>query len=192
MLFYKIWWLNNNILFLFSKKIPQKIKSCVYIMHVEFWGSFSDYTNFICKFKIDEYFLFMKVLVYKLEKFKNCKEVKQIMIMIIAILYIILSYVIFDQQLKITFRKFSAPPPWKNPIPLFYSLLPQKFKKCKSPSFCQHWKFFKPPCRKEGHYEHVTLEVTQLDKVELLRCLGEKICPGGGCELATIAWTTAA
>ena len=31
------------------------------------------------------------------------------MIMIIAIIYIFLSYVIFDQQLKITFRKSSAP-----------------------------------------------------------------------------------
>ena len=48
-------------------------------------------------------------LVYKLETFKNCKEVKHIMIMIIAIIYIFLSYVIFDQQLKITFRKSSDP-----------------------------------------------------------------------------------
>ena len=32
------------------------------------------------------------------------------MIMIIAIIYIFLSYVIFDQQLKITFRKSSGPP----------------------------------------------------------------------------------
>ena len=31
------------------------------------------------------------------------------MIMIIAITYIFLSYVIFDQQLKITFRRPSAP-----------------------------------------------------------------------------------
>ena len=35
-------------------------------------------------------------LVYKLEKFKNCKEAKHIMIMTIAIIYIFLSYVIFD------------------------------------------------------------------------------------------------
>ena len=33
------------------------------------------------------------------------------MIMIIAIIYIFLSHVIFDQQLKITFRKSSALPP---------------------------------------------------------------------------------
>ena len=31
------------------------------------------------------------------------------MIMVIAIIYIFLSYVIFDQQLKITFRKSSVP-----------------------------------------------------------------------------------
>ena len=43
-------------------------------------------------------------LVYKLETFQNCKEVKHIMIIII------LSSVIFDQQLKITFRKSSGPP----------------------------------------------------------------------------------
>ena len=35
-------------------------------------------------------------LVYKLEIFKNCKEAKHIMIMTIAIIYIFLSYVIFD------------------------------------------------------------------------------------------------
>ena len=33
------------------------------------------------------------------------------MIMIIAIIYIFLSYVIFDQQLKITFRKSLTHPP---------------------------------------------------------------------------------
>ena len=49
-----------------------------------------------------------KFLVYKLETFKNCKQVKH-MIMIRAIIYIFL-YVIFDQQLKITFRKSSGPP----------------------------------------------------------------------------------
>ena len=50
-------------------------------------------------------------LVYTMETFKNSKEVKHIMIMIIVLIYFFLSYVIFDQQLKITFRKSSAPPP---------------------------------------------------------------------------------
>ena len=44
-------------------------------------------------------------LVCKLETFKNCKEVKHIMIMII------LFFVIFDQLLKITFGTSSTPPP---------------------------------------------------------------------------------
>ena len=46
-------------------------------------------------------------LVYKMETFKHCKEVKHIMILIE---YDFLSYVISDQQLKITFRKSSGPP----------------------------------------------------------------------------------
>ena len=46
-------------------------------------------------------------LVYKMETFKHCMEVKHIMILIE---YDFLSYVISDQQLKITFRKSSGPP----------------------------------------------------------------------------------
>ena len=63
------------------------------------------------------------------------------MIMIIAIIYIFLSYVIFDQQLKITFRKSSAPPPY-----------PEKIQ---SPLFANIEDFSAPllPCRKGGkHY----------------------------------------
>ena len=55
------------------------------------------------------FFIHESFLVYKLETFEACMEVKHIMIMIIAIIYIFLSYVIFDQQLKITFRKSSGP-----------------------------------------------------------------------------------
>ena len=40
--------------------------------------------------------------------------------------------------------------------------------------------------------KHVTLEDIQLDVVEAFRYLGDEICPGGGCELATIARTRAA
>ena len=47
--------------FPFSKReFPSKIKSCFYIMHREFLGSFPGYTIFNCKFKIDECFLLMK------------------------------------------------------------------------------------------------------------------------------------
>ena len=34
--------------------------------------------------------------------------------------------------------------------------------------------------------KHVTLEGIQLNVVELFRYLGDEICPGGACELATI------
>ena len=40
--------------------------------------------------------------------------------------------------------------------------------------------------------KHATLEGIQLDVVESFRYLGDEICPGGGCELATIARTRAA
>ena len=40
--------------------------------------------------------------------------------------------------------------------------------------------------------KHLTLEGIQLDTVEPFCYLGDKICPGGGCELATIARTRAA
>ena len=96
-------------------------------MHGEFSEHFLDYTIFICKFKIYE------CLVYKMETFENCKEVKHIMIMITE--YDFLSYVMFDQQLKITFRKTSAPPPQKNSLPYFYSLPPKNSKKCKRGPF---------------------------------------------------------
>ena len=61
-------------------------------------------------------FIHERFLVYKLKAFTNCKEVKHVMIMIIAIIYIFLFYEMFDQQLKITFKKSSAtlPPP---PLP---------------------------------------------------------------------------
>ena len=40
--------------------------------------------------------------------------------------------------------------------------------------------------------KHVTLEDIQLDVEESFRYLGDEICLGGGCELATIARTRAA
>ena len=62
-------------------------------------------------------FIHEKFLVYKLETFTNCKEVKHVMIMIIVINYILLSYEMFDQQKILSpppsppFLKESTPPP---------------------------------------------------------------------------------
>ena len=101
------------------------------------------------------YFIHKKFLVYsKLEMFKNCKEVKHI-IMIVAIIYIFL--ILYDTYMMTVenyFQKIPSPPPEKihSPLP-FYSLPPKNsgFKFQVSP-FCQHQKFFSPlpPCRKEG------------------------------------------
>ena len=69
------------------------------------------------------------------------------MIMIIAIIYILLSYVIFDQQLKTSFRKSSAPPEKTH--------CPPKNSKSKSPHLSANIIFSAPPppCRKGGgHY----------------------------------------
>ena len=58
---------------------------------------------------------------------------------------------IFGQQLKITFRKSSAPPHphWKNPLLPFHSR-PLKIQKVQVPPFCQHWKFFRVSLQKRG------------------------------------------
>ena len=50
------------------------------------------------------------------------------MIKIITIIYVFLSYVLFDQQLKITFRKSPPPPPEKIHSPL-------KIQKVQAPLF---------------------------------------------------------
>ena len=45
-------------------------------------------------------FIYETFLVYKLDTFTSCKEVKHIMIMIIAVINIFLPYEIFHQQLQ--------------------------------------------------------------------------------------------
>ena len=73
-----------------------------------------------------------------------------------------LSYVMFDQRLKITFRKSSASPLKKPTLLFLFTSPPKTSKKCKSPLFCQHWKFFRTHCRKGGgHYELETLNLSQ-------------------------------
>ena len=92
-------------------------------------------------------------LVYKLETFKTFKEVKHIMIT--TIVYIFVSYVIFDQQLKITFRKSSGPHPLKKSTLPFLLTRPCKNSKSASPPLIANIENLSAPtpCKKgEGHY----------------------------------------
>ena len=62
------------------------------MMHVEFSGSFPVFLTILSLFSILKLlgvvFIHGTFLVYKLETFTNCLDVKHIMIMIIAIIYI--------------------------------------------------------------------------------------------------------
>ena len=69
-----------------------------------------------------------KVLVYKLKIFKNCKELKHIMIMITAIIYIfyLMQHLINSWKLL----PENPQPPWKNLPPP-----PLKIQKVQAPLF---------------------------------------------------------
>ena len=86
-------------------------------------------------------FIHEMLLVYKLETVKNCKEVKHVMIMIIAIICIFLILCDTWWTVENYFQKILRPP-WKNPLPP-PPRPPFKFKDSKSPSFRQHWKFYR-------------------------------------------------
>ena len=96
-------------------------------------------------------FIHETFLVYKLETFTNCKEVKHIMIMIIAIIHFFFYYEILDQQLKITIRK-SSTPTLEKIQPLFYStpLAPLKTQKVQVSSFLPTLKIFQAPTAESG------------------------------------------
>ena len=86
-------------------------------------------------------------LAYKLETF--CKEVKHIMIMIIAIIciFFIFSYLFILCDIWSTVENYFQKilrSPRKNPLPLFYSL-PPKNSKIGSPLFLATLKIFEPP-----------------------------------------------
>ena len=71
--------------------------------------------------------------------------------MITTIVYIFVSYVIFDQQLKITFRKSSGSHPLKKSTLPFLLTLPCKNSKSASPPLLPTLKIFQtPPCQKGG------------------------------------------
>ena len=106
-------------------------------------------------------------LVYRLEIFRNCKEVKH-MIMIVAVIYIFfVFYVIFDHQLKITFRKSSAlSPSEKIHSLLFTQSSPKNLEIASPPFFAKIEKILAPPpppCRKSGR--------TLYDMLFLMVCL---------------------
>ena len=110
------------------------------------------------------------------------------MIMIIAIIYILLSYEIFDQQLKTTIRNSSVPPPppthlKKSPSPFF---LTPSIKICASrPLFANIKNFSGLSCRKWSPFwgwrtlcfipasqrkvlTWINLKVTQLVQIRIL------------------------
>ena len=67
-------------------------------------------------------FIHETFLVYKLETFK---EVKHIMIMIIAIIYIFFILCDIWSTVENYFQKILRPPlPWKNPLPFLLTPLP--------------------------------------------------------------------
>ena len=97
-------------------------------------------------------FIHERFLVCKLKAFTNCKEVKHVMIMIIAIIYIFLFYEMFDQQLKITFKKSSATLPYpslKNASPPPFLLTPLlKIQNVQVPPFLTLKIFRAPPAER--------------------------------------------
>ena len=89
-------------------------------------------------------FIHESFLVYKLDTFRNCKEVKHIIIMIIAIIHIFLILLMFDQQLQITFKKSSGPTE-KIHLPLFTHSSLKLNSKSASPYLFANIKNFSPP-----------------------------------------------
>ena len=105
-------------------------------------------------------FIHETFLVYKLETFTNCKEVKHIMIMILAIIYFFLSYEIIDQQLKISFRKSPHPP--EKICSVFILSPPLKTQKVQVP-FLPTIKIFQAlPAERQGELEDTMLSLVRM------------------------------
>ena len=101
-------------------------------------------------------FIHEMFLVYKLETFTNCKEVKHVMVMIIAIIFYLMSYLINSWKLLSENPQPRPPPPTppqkKNihphPLLLFRPLKIQKVQV--APLFANIEDFSGPSCRKGG------------------------------------------
>ena len=90
-------------------------------------------------------FIHEKFLVYKLEIFKNFKEVKH-MIMIIAIIFIFFILCDIWSTVENYFQNILRTP-WKNPLPPSYSLPPKNLKIASPPLFANIENFLGSPCR---------------------------------------------
>ena len=106
-------------------------------------------------------------LVYNLETFTNCEEVKHIMVMIIAIIYIFFNLMtLFDQQLKIIFRKSSAPYPSTKKKKIHSPVLlppPLKIQKLQLPPFLPTLKFLQvPPAERGGGMEDTMIYLERM------------------------------
>ena len=102
-------------------------------MHVEV---FLIILSLFANLKLMSVFTHETLLICRLGTFKNCKEVKQIMVMIIATIYIFLSENWFQKIFKAS---------WKNPLPLFTHSLPLKIQKVQVPYLFANIENFSAP-----------------------------------------------
>ena len=117
-------------------------------MHVEV---FLIILSLFANLKLMSVFTHETLLICRLGTFKNCKEVKQIMVMIIATIYIFLSENWFQKIFKAS---------WKNPLPLFTHSLPLKIQKVQVPYLFANIENFSapfPPTKRGGGQYEVTL-----------------------------------
>ena len=137
-------------------------------MHVEV---FLIILSLFANLKLMSVFTHETLLICRLGTFKNCKEVKQIMVMIIATIYIFLSENWFQKIFKAS---------WKNPLPLFTHSLPLKIQKVQVPYLFANIENFSapppplPPNKKGGGQYEVTLSSVLFTTFAI--CLTMKVC----------------
>ena len=110
------------------------------------------------------------LLVCKLETFKKCKEVKHIVITIIAITYIFYLMWYFISSWKLLSENpQDTPTPQKNIHSLIFTQSPWNIQKVQVPSFWQHWIFFRPAAERR---EDTRIDRSVLRKItiDLLHC----------------------
>ena len=90
----------------FQKTIPQKIECCFYIMHMEFSGSFLTILLLFSNLKL--MIVFYSWNVFSLQVGDTSWKQSTLWLWLLLQFIYFLSCVIFDKQLKITFRKSSA------------------------------------------------------------------------------------